>query len=53
MKEKLAVEVVNEQELPVLMYQVCGQCVLVGRTKVKAVTLDHSQVWAEELRQHP
>lgn len=43
-------EVVSEQGLPVLMSQVCGRCVLAGRTKVKAVTLEHLQVWAEELR---
>lgn len=39
-------EVVSEQGLPVLMSQVCGRCVLAGRTKVKAVTLEHLQVWA-------
>lgn len=50
MKERLAAEVVSKQGLPVLMCQVCGRCVLAGRTKVKAVTLDHLQVWAEELR---
>lgn len=51
MKENLAAEVVvSKQGLPVLMSQGCGRCVLAGRTKVKAVTLDHSQVQAEEPR---
>lgn len=41
---------ISKQELRVLMCWVCGKCVLAGRIKVKAMTLDRAAVQAEGLR---